>query len=118
MQWNSVVFLASMHSAQVLAPTQSVAKENVFMIQKVDVKKKKTKTSKTIIITLLVRLQTRRPKQKDSEIIFPVFLEMKKFTSIITLTFLGTKNNGSVISNKTFVDVHCIVRVKGAKYLP
>ena len=65
-----------MHSAQVLAPTQSVAKENVFMIQKVDVKKKKT--SKTIIITLLVRLQTRRPKQKDSEIIFPVFLEMKK----------------------------------------
>lgn len=66
-----------MHSAQVLAPTQSVAKENVFMIQKVDVKKKK-KTSKTIIITLLVRLQTRRPKQKDSEIIFPVFLEMKK----------------------------------------
>ena len=72
-----MVFLASMHSAQVLAPTQSVAKENVFMIQKVDVKKKK-KTSKTIIITLLVRLQTRRPKQKDSEIIFPVFLEMKK----------------------------------------
>ena len=67
-----------MHSAQVLAPTQSVAKENVFMIQKVDVKKKKKKTSKTIIITLLVRLQTRRPKQKDSEIIFPVFLEMKK----------------------------------------
>ena len=66
-----------MHSAQVLAPTQSVAKENVFMIQKVDVKKKK-KTSKTIIITLLVRLQTRRPKQTDSEIIFPVFLEMKK----------------------------------------
>lgn len=66
-----------MHSAQVLAPTQSVAKENVFMIQKVDVKKKKT-TSKTIIITLLVRLQNRRPKQKDSEIIFPVFLEMKK----------------------------------------
>lgn len=66
-----------MHSAQVLAPTQSVAKENVFMIQKVDVKKNK-KTSKTIIITLLVRLQTRRPKQKDSEIIFPVFLEMKK----------------------------------------
>lgn len=66
-----------MHSAQVLAPTQSVAKENVFMIQKVDVKKKK-KTSKTIIITLLVRLQNRRPKQKDSEIIFPVFLEMKK----------------------------------------
>ena len=66
-----------MHSAQVLAPTQSVAKENVFMIQRVDVKKKK-KTSKTIIITLLVRLQTRRPKQKDSEIIFPVFLEMKK----------------------------------------
>lgn len=66
-----------MHSAQVLAPTQSVAKENVFMIQKVDVKKK-NKTSKTIIITLLVRLQTRRPKQKDSEIIFPVFLEMKK----------------------------------------
>ena len=65
-----------MHSAQVLAPTQSVAKENVFMIQKVDVKKKKI--SKTIIITLLVRLQTRRPKQKDSEIIFPVFLEMKK----------------------------------------
>ena len=47
------------------------------MIQKVDVKKK-NKTSKTIIITLLVRLQTRRPKQKDSEIIFPVFLEMKK----------------------------------------
>ena len=72
-----MVFLASMHSAQVLAPTQSVAKENVFMIQRVDVKKKK-KTSKTIIITLLVRLQTRRPKQKDSEIIFPVFLEMKK----------------------------------------
>lgn len=66
-----------MHSAQVLAPTQSVAKENVFMIQKVDVKKKKT-TSKTIIITLLVRLQNRRPKQKDSEIIFPVLLEMKK----------------------------------------
>ena len=66
-----------MHSAQVLAPTQSVAKENVFMIQKVDVKKKKKK-SKTIIITLLVRLQTRRPKQKDSEIIFPMFLEMKK----------------------------------------
>ena len=66
-----------MHSAQVLAPTQSVAKENVFMIQRVDVKKNK-KTSKTIIITLLVRLQTRRPKQKDSEIIFPVFLEMKK----------------------------------------
>lgn len=66
-----------MHSAQVLAPTQSVAKENVFMIQKVDVKKK-NKTSKTIIITLLVRLQTRRPKQKDSEIIFPVFLQMKK----------------------------------------
>lgn len=66
-----------MHSAQVLAPTQSVAKENVLMIQKVDVKKKK-KTSKTIIITLLVRLQTGRPKQKDSEIIFPVFLEMKK----------------------------------------
>lgn len=65
-----------MHSAQVLAPTQSVAKENVFMIQKVDVKNKKK--SKTIIITLLVRLQTRRPKQKDSEIIFPVFLEMKK----------------------------------------
>lgn len=66
-----------MHSAQVLAPTQSVAKENVFMIQRVDVKKNK-KTSKTIIITLLVRLQTRRPKQKDSEIIFPMFLEMKK----------------------------------------
>lgn len=65
-----------MHSAQVLAPTQSVAKENVFMIQKVDVKK--NKTSKTIIITLLVRLQTQRPKQKDSDIIFPVFLEMKK----------------------------------------
>ena len=38
-----MVFLASMHSAQVLAPTQSVAKENVFMIQKVDVKKKKKK---------------------------------------------------------------------------
>ena len=36
-----MVFLASMHSAQVLAPTQSVAKENVFMIQRVDVKKKK-----------------------------------------------------------------------------
>ena len=43
---------------------------------------------------------------------------MKKIYIYHYTHFSWDEEQWQYISNKTFVDVHCIVRVKGAKYLP
>ena len=44
--------------------------------------------------------------------------EILLFCKQIKLTFLGTKYDNSVVDHPALIDVHCVVSIKCAKYLP